>query len=392
MWRYPAVWLCDKILSRLPAPDSDPQGRETLRGELRKVFEYLRMRCQPPVDAVKIVVAAPAEDAHWLRRKLHPIAVPFLYAWHFLNAIPGWLICATLVAVPAASALVYIEYLNHTPVATNVEDAFRHQQGRPLARILFVREWSSSDGVARLLGAILRNSLNSEVIFKPYPQDDLKNMLKLLADNQADIVVSVWLPETHKELVRDYAKDTVDLGPYLVGARMGLAVPQYAPAKNLTDIKAADFGGVIYGIDPESGLNRKIRLALEDYGLEGFSLVEQNERTLLMQARKAIQEKKNIVFAAWTPDWLFGEYPLRMLDDPREVFGAGEEIHLFVSKSFAENFPVLTECLRLFRISPQELSELLAQIREEKVPGEAVRDWVTNHRQTVNQWIEPMVR
>lgn len=389
MWRYPAVWLCDKILTRLAGPD---EGRETLRSELHKVFEQLRRRCQPPTDAQKIVVAAPAEDAHWLRHKLHPLIVPFLYAGHVINAVPGWLFCVFLTLTPAVGALIYIEYLNNTPVATNAEEVFRHQHGRPLARILFVREWPSSEGVARLLGAVLSNSLNTEVIYKPFSQDELKTMLAQLKDNQADIAVSVWLPNTHKALAKDYAKDTIDLGPYLVGAKMGLAVPQYVPAKSLAQIRAQDFGGIVYGIDPESGLNRKIRLALEDYGLEGFTLVEQNNHALNAQAGKLIGEKKNVMFAAWTPDWMFGEYPLRLLEDPRETFGSGEEIHLFIAKPFGENFPIMTECLRQFRISPQELSELLAQIRKEKLPGEAVRDWIANHRQTVNQWVEPMLR
>lgn len=388
MWRYGAVWLCDKLLARLAggAPG------ENLRSELRKVVEQLRQRFQPPPGQALPQIAAPAEDAHWLRHRLHPLVVPFLQMGHLLRTMPRWCYYVALIIIPVILSLVYIETLEKTPVATNNEDAFRHQEGRPFARVLFIREWPSSDAVGRLLGALLRNSMNTEVVFKPYPQDSLPGMLKMLSENHADIAVSVWLPETHRELVREYGKQTVDLGAYLQGARMGLAVPDYVPARSMKELKAAAFGGQIFGIDPESGLNRKIRLALEDYGLEGFQLIEKNDRYLLSELGKALKEKKPLVFAAWTPDWIFGEYPVRMLEDPASSFGEGEGIHLFLSTPFADQFPRVSACLRRFRITPQELSELMARIRVEKVPGEAVREWILNHREQVNQWLEPMLK
>lgn len=394
MWRYAAVWLLDKAIARLSAHVANAEGRgETVRGEVRKILAQLRLRCQPPVDApLRPAISSPTDNSHWLRKALHPLLVPFLYAIHFVKSVPGWLMILLLAGLPAAGALGYIHYLNNVPVSDNAEDAFRHQKGRPLARLVFVKEWGSSDAVARLLGEILGASLNTEVIYKPISQDELKGMIKMLAENQGDIAVSVWLPHTHMEMLKDFRKETVDLGAYLQGARMGLAVSNGSPAQSIAQLQAADYGGVLYGIDPGSGLNRHIRQAMEDYGLHGFTLVEKNDRYLAQQLQKTLAEKKNAVFAAWSPDWIFGEYPVRMLEDPLKSFPDSEEIHLVLSKSFAKNYPRLAECLRQFQLQPAELSELMAQIRKEAVPGQAVQEWIVNHRLLVSKWIEPMLK
>lgn len=392
MWRHGAVWLLDKLISRLSTREEGMQERDSVRGELRKVLGRVRVLCQPPIRAPLAMPQAPHADAHILHKIRHWITLPFHYTYHFFKSLPGWSIGLVLAVLPALVALGYIHYLNSAPATKNVEDAFRHQEGRPLARILFIEEWPSSEGVARLLGAILRTSLNTEVIYKPLSQDRFSDMIRLLADNQADIAVSVWLPDTHGGMLEERKAAVRDLGPYLQGARMGLAVTDNSPAHSIAQLQAKDYGGVIFGIDSESGLNRRIRAAMDDYALESFRLVEKNDRYRLDELKKGLAEKRNVVFAAWLPDVIFGEYPVRMLDDPLGSFGDGEEIHLVLDESFATSFPRLRQCLERFRLTPQQLSDLLAQINKEKVPGEAVLEWITQNRLAVSRWIEPMLR
>lgn len=86
----------------------------------------------------------------------------------------------------------------------------------------------------------------------------------------------------------------IDLGPNLTGTQIGLVVPDitvgrqtagsgqrppYITAESIEDLKsyADKFHGKIIGIDPESGIMKKTRETMREYGIVNYQLVRDSE-------------------------------------------------------------------------------------------------------------------
>ena len=92
-----------------------------------------------------------------------------------------------------------------------------------------------------------------------------------LANGTQDVMVTVWLPNYHKNEFARIRDRVVDLGVNLPGAMMGIAVPEYAPVETIADLKKYrnEFEGKIIGNEPGQGILLLAEKAIEVYGLAG---------------------------------------------------------------------------------------------------------------------------
>ena len=66
---------------------------------------------------------------------------------------------------------------------------------------------------------------------------DVAIMFESIANGDGDATVAAWLPYTHKEFHERYEDDYIDLGPNLVGAKIGLTVPAYMNIDSIEDLE-----------------------------------------------------------------------------------------------------------------------------------------------------------
>ena len=66
---------------------------------------------------------------------------------------------------------------------------------------------------------------------------DVAIMFESIANGDGDATVAAWLPYTHKEFHERYEDDYIDLGPNLVGAKIGLTVPAYMDIDSIEDLE-----------------------------------------------------------------------------------------------------------------------------------------------------------
>lgn len=66
---------------------------------------------------------------------------------------------------------------------------------------------------------------------------DVAIMFESIANGDGDATVAAWLPYTHKEFHERYKDDYIDLGPNLVGAKIGLTVPAYMDIDSIEDLE-----------------------------------------------------------------------------------------------------------------------------------------------------------
>lgn len=167
-----------------------------------------------------------------------------------------------------------------------------------------------------------------------------------VADGSADAMQSAWLPVTHGSYYGSsgqYTDQVEQAAVYYQDARLGLVVPSYVTVDSIAelDTAAADFGSEIQGIDPGAGMMQTTQNMIDNdtYGLGGWTLIEGSGSEMTTALGTAIDSNEPIVVTGWKPHWKFGEWDLKLLEDPQEVYGQSENIYNMVRLGLEEDNP-----------------------------------------------------
>lgn len=212
-----------------------------------------------------------------------------------------------------------------------------------------------------------------------------------IAQGKLDMIAS-WLPVTHGAYYTPVKNRVVNVGANFKGTRQGLAVPKYMTDINsIEDLKqhADEFDGRIVGIDPGAGLMRLTKDAMEKYGLD-MKLAASSDATMTAVVGSALNEHKPIVATAWTPHWMFSRWELKFLDDPKNAFGAGDDIDTIVRKGLKDDSPKAYCILSHFEWSADEMGALLSMNEQSgSDPYQNAKQWVDQHPDVVKRWTQP---
>jgi len=274
----------------------------------------------------------------------------------------------------------------------------------PALRIAYV-DWSSSVASANVVCAVIEERLDQrcELI-----QTTAREMWRLVADGEADAMLSAWLPDTHAEYLAAFEDRVQDLGPNLVGTRTGLVIPatgvgrqtgafgeRSAPSLDIRSIPELaehrrELDGRIVGIDPEAGIMQATEQAIDVYKLGGFRLVQGDESMMTAALAAALARNRPIVVTGWIPHWMFGRWSLRFLEDPEEVYGGTGRIHTMARTGLADEQPSATMVLDRFEWTPQEMEQLLVWIYQDRGrdPYSQALRWIRAHQDRVDAWVE----
>jgi glycine betaine/proline transport system substrate-binding protein len=265
-------------------------------------------------------------------------------------------------------------------------------------------EWSSSIASAHVVQAVLQEELGMSVELVRMSADE---MWRAVADGEVDAILSAWLPLTHEHYMEKYARQVDDLGPNLEGARIGLVVPDvtvgrqtggrgerarpYIKAESIPDLKeyADKFRHTIVGIDPEAGIMKKTREAVEAYGLEDYRIVDGSEVSMTAELSNAIRQQRWMVVTGWTPHWMFARWNLKFLEDPKNIFGESEQIHTIARKGLKEDMPRVYEVLDNFNWTPDESAHYMIwnQADHGMYPYEKAQRWMRTYPERVQEWL-----
>lgn len=98
---------------------------------------------------------------------------------------------------------------------------------------LILTPWDSERASAGVLKAAMEQK-GFNVTTTPV---DVAIMFESVANGDGDASVAAWLPQTHKEFYERYQDDLIDLGPNLIGAKIGLAVPGYMNIDSIEELE-----------------------------------------------------------------------------------------------------------------------------------------------------------
>nr|WP_274522370.1 glycine betaine ABC transporter substrate-binding protein [Ectothiorhodospira mobilis] len=255
-----------------------------------------------------------------------------------------------------------------------------------VVRLVYV-EWDSEVASTHVVKAVIEERLGQDCELLPVT---LTALWGSLAAGDQDATVAAWLPLQADQQAR-YGDRVVDLGPHLEGTRIGLAVPAHLPVDSIPELAgvADRFNGKIIGIEPDAGLMRRTRRALEVYGLDGLRLISGSDSTMTTILEGTMAEDRWIVVTAWTPHWMFRRWDLRYLKDPKGVYGEGGAIHTLVRQGLREDHPRVYDFLSRFRWTVRDMEQVMLWMQEEGTsPEEAARRWIGANETQVDRWLD----
>lgn len=115
--------------------------------------------------------------------------------------------------------------------------------------------------------------------------------------------------------------------------------------------------------------------AIPTYGLD-YKLMISSGPAMTALLDKAIKKKEWIVVTGWTPHWMFDRYELKVLEDPKNIYGVSEYIRAIARTGFSKEHPFAAELLGNIHLTDRQISSLMSAIEQTRgTEREAVREW-----------------
>ncbi|MFD1778282.1 glycine betaine ABC transporter substrate-binding protein [Fredinandcohnia salidurans] len=144
----------------------------------------------------------------------------------------------------------------------------------------------------------------------------------------------------------------------------------------------------IVGIDPGAGIMKATASAIEEYGLEDWTLVEGSGAAMTASLKKAYDKEEPIIITGWTPHWKFSAFDLKYLDDPKGVYGGEENIHTIARNGLKEDLPAVYTLLDQFNWTSDDMGSVMVDINDGTKPEEAAAKWIEENPDKVAEWTE----
>lgn len=225
-------------------------------------------------------------------------------------------------------------------------------------------------------------------------QLDAGTVFQGMAEGDVDVFLDTWLPGTHATYWEEFGDQLEDIGVWYDNALLAYAVPDYVDVQSIPELseKADLFDGKIIGIEPGAGM---MGIAMETvnpgYGLDSLELVESSTPAMLTELESAVADEEPIVVTMWQPHWAYEAYNLRNLEDPDNLWGDPEQLHVTAREGFSEDFPELADWFSNFEMNDDVLFPLEELIHAGGAGNEAdaVAEWLETeeNQQVVDSWI-----
>jgi glycine betaine/proline transport system substrate-binding protein len=221
---------------------------------------------------------------------------------------------------------------------------------------------------------------------------DIASTFTGVANGQVDLYMDAWLPTTH-QAYWDRFKDQLEVVTTWQEGKNTIVVPDYVTDVNtVADLKgkAAMFDGRIVGIEAGAGEMKAMReRVIPGYGLgDEYNLVEGSSPAMLASLDSAIKQKQPIVVTLWQPHWAFSRFPIKVLDDTQTAFGPPDQMQIVATKGWGEANPEVAGWLKNFKITPEQLSDLMLKIQNGGKGQEqaTAKQWAADNKQVVDAW------
>lgn len=202
-----------------------------------------------------------------------------------------------------------------------------------------------------------------------------------LSRGDADIYMDAWLPHTQKDYWKRYGKKLDIIGSVFEEGTTGLVVPTYVEINSIEELNdhKEKFDSKIYGIGVGAGIYYNTEKAINEYNLN-FTQMASSETSMITALKKAVSQKEWVVITGWKPHFIWANFDLKTLDDPKGVYPT-DEIKIISRKGFKEEKPQITAILENFKLSEELLNELMTEVDKDPNPEIGARRFYEKYKE-----------
>lgn len=209
-----------------------------------------------------------------------------------------------------------------------------------------------------------------------------------IANGDADAYMDAWLPYTHEDYWERFGDKIEEAGVVFDNGITGLVVPTYVEIDSIEELnehKEKFEDGKIYGIAAGAGIHTNTDIAIEKYELE-YEQISSSETAMLAATRRAVGNEEWIVITGWKPHYMWNQFELKSLADPKGVYPV-DEIRIVTRKGYAEEQPEIAEFFKNFKLDDAMISELIDDAALDNDPSVGVKEFYKKHKELLNSWI-----
>lgn len=208
-----------------------------------------------------------------------------------------------------------------------------------------------------------------------------------LGAGDVDILAAAWLPDGHAPLYAKVKDDTFVIGELYDNAKLYWAVPDYVPAdavRTIDDLKKpevrARMDKRIRGIGATSGLMVGAAKIHEAYGLDaaGYEVIPGEPKVWIANFKEAVADQRWLVMPLWQPQWINAAYKVRVLDEPKRIYGKGDTAVLLGHNSLRDKLaPATLARLARIKLSIDAVTQMDLWVNVDGLtPREAAKKWL----------------
>lgn len=260
-------------------------------------------------------------------------------------------------------------------------------QAKQKVHLVYV-EWAREVAITHVAGVLLED-MGYDVRISSVAN---AAMWAAIAGGNADAHLSAWLPLTHADLYEKYKNRFEDLGTNYEGAKLGFVVPAYVTINSTVEMaeNIDKFKGKIIGIDPGAGMSTAIENAIANNtsGLEKFEYVSGSDAIMVATLSNAIRRGEWIAVPGWQPHWMFGEWELKILEDPDKIFGDEETINTIVRIGLKKDMPEVYNFLKNFDWKQLDFSPVMVDNKNGMDSKKSAQKFVKENRAKINELLK----
>ena len=233
------------------------------------------------------------------------------------------------------------------------------------------------------------------VVMKSAPPEELYEMLSA---GDCDLYVAALLPNAQQEMWSEHQENLIQVAPIYYDVMQFWAVPAYIPSslvKSVADLASpevtAKMQTTINGPDMTTPLMLRSAQLMQDYKLAeaGYELAPGTQQEWVDAFKRNIDAQNWFVTPLWQPQYLNEVAKMRILQDPKGVFGKADTAWLIAGKAARAKFPDhIYDILKRMEFSVANVNELDYMVNVEKTPPrKAAHLWMSRHPYTIEYWL-----
>lgn len=245
-------------------------------------------------------------------------------------------------------------------------------------------------------GGVVQHVLEKEGYTVEVIEGSHADIYPKVGTGEVDILAASWLPSAHAGLYKKVENTTFKLAKLYDDARLYWTVPFYVPSVQVSSVAdlakpevRARMSGIIVSLPESTGLTTVGREVLKAYGLDaaGYQLKAAPPAEWIGTFKQAYEAKEWIVFPLWQPQWMNAVYDLRILEEPKGIYGKDSAFliaHQGLKSKLSER---ALKHLANIRLSVPAITEMDRLMNVEKLsPREAAERWIADNPDVVMGW------